>query len=141
MYAIRQSIEKTFSFASEAEVTELVGHQDYTQAGGQPVQLNKAITAYEDAGAGSVFTSWNEGNWAMSVRALTANPEKGVALAKEIVDYLDTHLLPPPVVGSLHADAEGGDNQVITWQMDHQLYHLEGNDIMTLLAVATSANQ
>ena len=129
------------SFASEAEVTELVGHQDYTQAGGQPVQLNKAITAYQDAGAGSVFTSWNEGNWAMSVRALTANPEKGVALAKEIVDYLDTHLLPPPVVGSLHADAEGGENQVITWQMDHQLYHLEGNDIMTLLAVATSANQ
>ena len=70
------------SFASEAEVTELVGHQDYTQAGGQPVQLNKTITAYEDAGAGSVFTSWNEGNWAMSVRALTANPEKGVAIAK-----------------------------------------------------------
>lgn len=129
------------SFTSEAEVTELVGHQDYTQAGGNPVQLNKTITAYQDAGAGSVFTSWNEGNWAMTVRALTANPEKGVALAKEIVDYLDTHLLPPPVVGSLHADAEGGDNQVITWQMDHQLYHLEGNDMMTLLAVATSVNQ
>ncbi len=129
------------SFASEAEVTELVGYEDYTQAGGQPVQLNKTITAYQDAGAGSVFTSWNEGNWAMSVRALTANPEKGAALAKEIVDYLDTHLLPPAVVGSLHADAEGGDSQVITWQMDHQLYHLEGNDIMTLLAVATSATQ
>lgn len=132
---------KVTSFVSEAEVKKLVGHQDYTQAGGKPIQLNKSITAYQDAGAGSVFTGWNEGNWAMSVRALTANSEKGVTLAKEIVDYLDTHLLPPPVVGLLHADAEGGDNQVITWQMDHQLYHLEGNDIMTLLAVATSATQ
>lgn len=129
------------SFASEAEVTELVGHQDYKQAGGQPIQLNKAITAYQDAGAGSVFTSWNESNWAMTVRALTANSEKGVALAKEIVDYLDTHLLPPPVVGSLHADAEGGDSQMISWQMDSQLYTVEGDDIMTLLAVVTSTTQ
>ena len=91
---------------------------------GDAVDLGFGITGYQDAGAGSLFTSWNEGRWAIIARATTDNSEESVAIAKETVEFLETHMLPiPKQYGQLHIDATH-KGRFAKWQKQNYVYML-----------------
>lgn len=89
---------------------------------GEAVDLGHGITGYQDAGAGSLFTSWNEGRWAIMARSLTEKANESLAIAKETVEFLETHTLPiPKEYGDLHVDAEQSGT-LAKWQKENYLY-------------------
>lgn len=89
---------------------------------GQAVDLGHGITGYQDGGAGSLFTSWNEGRWAIIARSLTEKAEESLNTAKETVEFLETNMLPiPKDYGSLHVDAEQ-TGTMAKWQKGNYLY-------------------
>lgn len=111
-------------FASSEEANEQIGFQDYREVGGEPVDLGHGITGYQDAGAGSLFTSWNEGRWAIVARTTTDAPEEGVQLARQAVSFLEAHTLPIPYEhGSLHLDVKK-QGDLVKWQKEELVYVL-----------------
>lgn len=111
-------------FSSSEEANEQIGFQDYEEVGGEPVDLGYGITGYQDAGAGSLFTSWNEGRWALIARTTTDASEKGVQLAQRTVSFLEEHTLPiPHEHGSLHLDVNEQES-FVKWQKGELVYVL-----------------
>ncbi|MGM9950846.1 MAG: hypothetical protein ACI33P_12000 [Lysinibacillus sp.] len=124
-------------FSSSEEANEQVGFQDYKEVGGEPVDLGHGITGYQDAGAGSLFTSWNEGRWAIVARTTTDAPEEGVQLARRTVSFLEEHTLPIPYEhGSLHLDVNE-QGSLVKWQKEELVYGLTaaGNEELLEWAV------
>lgn len=111
-------------FPSAEEANEQIAFQQFEKAEGIQVDLGHGITGYQDAGAGSLFTSWNEGRWAMAARTTTDNPEEGEQLARQTVAYLEEHTLPVPHEhGSLHVDVNE-QGSIIKWQKQEVVYSL-----------------
>ena len=91
---------------------------------GKTVNLGHGITGYQDGGAGSLFTSWNEGRWAITARSTTEKAEESLATAKETVDFLETNIMPiPKQYGHLHIDAEQSGS-LAKWQKQNFVYTL-----------------
>ncbi|MGE8081958.1 hypothetical protein [Peribacillus loiseleuriae] len=91
---------------------------------GKTVNLGHGITGYQDAGAGSLFTSWNEGRWAIIARSTTEKSEESLATAKGTVEFLETHMMPiPKQYGHLHIDAEH-TGSLAKWQKQNFVYTL-----------------
>lgn len=91
---------------------------------GEAVDLGHGITGYQDAGAGSIFTSWNEGRWAIIARSTTEKSEESLTIAKETVEFLETHMMPiPEQYGHLHIDAND-QGSLATWQKEKFVYTL-----------------
>lgn len=112
-------------YPSQKEADEQIAHQTFSEQGGQEVDLGYDIKGYQDAGAGSVYTGWNEGQWALASHARTENSEQGAALAKEAVEFLENNLLPiPDPHGFAHLDAEQGDNRIL-WQDRMTVYTID----------------
>jgi len=124
-----KAIEQDGTYIGQVTITkydskELAGEEiDQTVFdSGQAVDLGYGITGYQDAGAGSLFTSWNEGRWAMIARSLTEKAEESLALAKETVEFLETNMLPVPKdYGYLHVDAEQ-TGTMAKWQKEEYLF-------------------
>ena len=71
-----------------------------------------------------MFTSWNEGRWAIVARTTTDAPEEGVQLAQRTVSFLEGHtLLIPNEHGSLHLDANE-QGSLVKWQKEELVYGL-----------------
>ncbi|MEG0443140.1 MAG: hypothetical protein RR567_03930 [Carnobacterium sp.] len=112
-------------YPSQKEADEQIAHQTFSEQGGQEVDLGYDIKGYQDAGAGSVYTGWNEGQWVLASHARTENSEQGAALAKEAVEFLENNLLPiPDPHGFAHLDAEQGDNRIL-WQDRMTVYTID----------------
>ncbi len=126
-------------YDSVAEASEQIAFEDYSQNGGQQVDLGFDITGYQDAGAGSLWTGWNEGRWSLAAHTRTDNPQAGVALAKQAVQYLETHTLPiPNQNGFVHLDVYKSGN-LIVWQDEKLVYTLDSiKEPMNALAIATA---
>ncbi len=91
---------------------------------GKAVDLGHGITGYQDAGAGSLFTSWNEGRWAIITRSRTEKSEESLNTAKETVEFLETHMLPiPKEYGSLHIDSELSGSMA-KWQKQQYVFEM-----------------
>lgn len=91
---------------------------------GEAVDLGYGITGYQDAGAGSLFTSWNEGRWAIMARSTTVKSEESLKTAKETVKFLETHMLPiPKQYGQLHIDAKQ-KGSLAKWQKQKNVFTL-----------------
>lgn len=98
-------------YESKDKAAEEIAFQDFSQLGGEEMDLGRDIKGYRDAGAGSSFISWNEGRWGLTSRTLTSEPDKGEALAKEAVDFLENIMLPiPKEYGTIHLDTEENGN-------------------------------
>lgn len=111
-------------FSSIEEANEQIGFQRYEEVGGGPIELGHGITGYQDAGAGSLFTSWNEGRWAIVTRTMTDVAEDGKQLARETVAFLEEHTLPiPHEHGSLHLDVHE-KGSLAKWQKKNLVYGL-----------------
>jgi len=124
------------------EASKQIAYEDYSKNGGQQVALGHNLTGYQDAGAGSLWTGWNEGRWALATRTRTENSAAGVDLAKQAVAYLESHTLPiPHENGLVHLDVYQSGN-LIVWQDGKLVYTLDSiKDPMQALAIAAAFNQ
>ncbi len=110
---------------SQKESDEKISFEQFNNLGGQEIDLGHGIKGFQDAGAGSVFTSWNEGRWALTVRTLTSQNDKGVELAKKSVEFLEKNTLPiPKQYGKIHLDTEQNGN-ISMWQDGKIVYTLD----------------
>lgn len=117
-------------YTTKAEALSHVNYLNYSKYGGQKVALTHGITGYQDAGAGQLYTSWNEGRWALATHTYTIQNARGVTLAKDTVHYLETHLLPAPnQYGAIQLDAVG---------KNHALRLQKGTAVMTIDKVTTA---
>ncbi|GAB0169817.1 hypothetical protein LSPCS325_32540 [Lysinibacillus sp. CTST325] len=120
---IARLVVKQYPNAKEAN--EQISYQNFSQNGGQKVDLGYNIKGYQDAGAGSLWTGWNEGRWALATHTRTDNPEAGVKLAKQAVQFLETHMLPiPKQNGFAHLDVYKSGNTIV-WQDEKLVYTLD----------------
>lgn len=126
-------------YESVQEASEQVAFENFSELGGQTINLGYGITGYQDAGAGSMWTSWNEGRWAIAAHTHTSEGESGEKLAKEATEFLESHTLPiPKPNGFAHIDVYQLDNR-ITWQKENIVYMIdEVKDPMIALEIATS---
>lgn len=120
---IARLVVKQYSSAKVAN--EQISFVNYSQNGGQKVDLGYNIKGYQDAGAGSLWTGWNEGRWALATHTRTDNPDAGVKLAKQAVQFLETHMLPiPKQNGFARLDVYQSGN-IIGWQDEKLVYTLD----------------
>ena len=109
-------------YATAEAASEEIDKTVFTDGGA--VDLGHGITGYQDAGAGSLFTSWNEGRWAIIARSRTEKSAESLATARETVEFLETHRMPiPKEYGYLHIDAEL-NGSMAKWQKQNYVYAL-----------------
>ncbi|MGE7130889.1 hypothetical protein [Lysinibacillus xylanilyticus] len=133
---IARLVVKQYPNAKEAN--EQISYQNFSQNGGQKVDLGYNIKGYQDAGAGSLWTGWNEGRWALATHTRTENPEAGLKLAKQAVQFLETHMLPiPKQNGFARLDVYKSGN-IIVWQDEKLVYTLDSiKEPLKALEIAT----
>ncbi len=126
-------------YATEQEANEQIAFDYYAQYGGAEVDLGYNITGYQEEAADSSWTSWNQGRWALSTHTHTSEHEKGLVLAKQVVQYLNTHTLPTPKThGRAYLDI-GDNSSRIIWQDGTKVYTLdEVVDPIKLVEIVTS---
>ncbi|MBG9452896.1 hypothetical protein ABE61_02035 [Lysinibacillus sphaericus] len=135
--AIARLVVKQYQNAKEAN--EQIAFVNFSQNGGQEVDLGYNIKGYQDAGAGSLWTGWNEGRWAITARTRTDNPEAGMKLAKQAVQFLETHMLPiPKQNGFARLDVYESGNSIV-WQDEKLVYTLDSiKEPLKALEIATA---
>ncbi|MFD1174465.1 hypothetical protein [Oceanobacillus picturae] len=93
------------------------------------VNLGHGITGYGEGATGHQYFSWEEGNWLLSISSLTQDEMDHAGIAKKIVEYLETHMLPAPEKkGIVYIDYPQGGNEVsvdVRWQEDNMIYRLQ----------------
>lgn len=129
-------------YGSSEEAKEQIGYQ-VIQEGMPEVDLGYDITGYQDAGAGSTFTTWHEGRWSMIVRARNdeAGNATGLELSKAIVEKLETQTLPVPHengAGTFSSwDHDELDTNRIAWQEEEVAYEVSMADPLALIDFVT----
>ncbi|GLC89527.1 hypothetical protein [Lysinibacillus piscis] len=133
---------KVQQYTTEEEAKGQIAFDNFNDNGGQEVELGYGLKGYQDAGAGSLWTSWNEGRWALVARTRTDNAQAGVELAKQAVTYLESHMLPiPKQYGYVHLDIQQEGN-VVVWQDGKLVYTLDSvKEPLTMLEIATAFYQ
>ncbi|UPW81478.1 hypothetical protein [Lysinibacillus sp. Ag94] len=120
---IARLVVKQYQNAKEAN--EQIAFVNFSQNGGQEVDLGYNIKGYQDAGAGSLWTGWNEGRWAIETHTRTDNPKAGVKLAKQAVQFLETHMLPIPKQNGFARLDVYKSGSLIVWQDEKLVYTLD----------------
>ncbi len=130
--------KNTYGSSDEAKnAIEVTGGQQ----GANEVDLGYGITGQQEGAAGSVYTSWQEGNWYLTVRASNVEGQDGVALAKQVVEYLESASLPAPdEVGQITLDMAASDYKAneVTWQVGSEVYSIHHQDPISALKMAVS---
>lgn len=111
---------------------------------GQPVDLGYNITGYQQGAAGSSYVAWKEGNWNLLVRANNLEQQDPVAMAKQVVEYLEVAMLPAPQhIGQITIDMGGSgyETNLVTWQVNNVVYTINHQDAMAALQTAVSTLQ
>ncbi len=128
-------------FDSEDGAKAKINYQP-VQDGGEEMDLGYGVTGHMDAGAGSIFLTWNEGHWSFSTR--NHNSEEGskemIALAKQIVGKLESQMLPAPHAigaGTFDMDSNGAAANSLMWQEGETVYELYTEDPLLLIDTIT----
>ena len=140
------------SYPSSAEATGAITslEQRFGQfyPSGPPVNLGLGIKAEFSGGAGQYSYKWNEGRWIVLTR-FWGPAGNGTQMAKEVVSYLHTHMLPVPenngaiVISQPSSSTTPKVSQnTIAWQIGSKTYKLQqtGNPIKTLEAIVNNKN-
>ncbi|MCF8568129.1 LppP/LprE family lipoprotein [Alicyclobacillus tolerans] len=137
----------TTSYSTAAKAAnEILSIQGVNGVGaGATVNLGNGIIAKESAGMGQARYVWQEGNWTIQIRFYTRNSSTVVKqVAKNMVTYLHTHMLPTPnsdgviVVESTDANTTSFQPKTtMAWQEGTKVNELQqtGNPIQTLQTV------
>ncbi|MFJ6209454.1 hypothetical protein [Lysinibacillus sp. NPDC092081] len=126
-------------YQNPKEANEQISYQNFSQNGGQKVDLGYNFKGYQDAGVGSLWTGWNEGRWALATHTRTDNPEAGLKLAKQAVQFLEAHMLPiPKQNGFVRLDVYKSGNTIV-WQDEKLVYTLDSiKEPLKALEIATA---
>ncbi|WP_265460141.1 hypothetical protein [Enterococcus sp. HY326] len=109
--------------------------------GASQVDLGSNITGFLEGAAGSTYLAWDEGNWSFNIRANNNANQDPVPIAKEIVNYLETALLPAPDTdGQVTIDMAVSDYTMtaISWQEGTVVYTIENFNYLNGLKMAVS---
>lgn len=109
--------------------------------GGQKVDLGHDITGYKQGAAGSSYLNWQEGNWALVVRASNVEGQSPDETAKDVVEYLEKAFLPAPKdTGQVTIDLNTQDYRAaqVVWQEDNVVYTVTHQDYLSALEMAVS---
>ena len=91
--------------------------------------LGYGITGYMRPGLGSIYFSWDEGNWLFSITSVAEDKMDNPEIAKKVITYLEEHYLPAPKnqgVADFHYLQGGEDVEVdIRWQDGNMIYQLQ----------------
>ncbi|TCP29916.1 hypothetical protein EV207_10710 [Scopulibacillus darangshiensis] len=111
------------------------------------LDLGHGIKARTGGAAGHVYTAWNEGRWMIEIDSPTDpsyrdnNYPENKELAKKIVDYLETHMLPAPhEYGEIDVSTwKDHPGTTIKWQEQRNVYRIHSKrDVIAALEMATS---
>lgn len=95
--------------------------------------LGHGIKGYSEGTAGHTHFGWKEGNWTLAIKSVTADEMKNSAIAKKMVNYLESHSLPAPKdTGMIFVNyPKGGDsvNVDIRWQENKMVYQLKTDHV------------
>lgn len=108
---------------------------------GEPVDLGYGITGYMSGAAGSLYLSWQEGNWSFNIQARNQGENDPISLAQEIVQYLEEVALPAPeMVGQINLRMTSSTYQdnVAAWQEGNVVYIASHADPLTLIQMTGS---
>jgi len=113
---------------------------------GELLDLGHNIKAVGDAGLGHQQLIWNEGRWCLRVDSPTdptyQNKEypDNKQLAKNVVEYLDDHMLPAPQkIGVININIwNQSHGATVEWQYNQMVYQVSSHDPMTALKVAVA---
>lgn len=132
----RLQIEK---FQTKEEANEQIAFENYKEYGGQEVDLGFDVTGYQEATAKSFWTNWNEDRWAITTHTEVINRETSLAVAKEIVEFLQVSSLPTPIShGRIYLDFYTESSRIV-WQNGLEVYTLdEVSEPMDLLKIVSS---
>ncbi|MBO0994173.1 hypothetical protein [Bacillus sp. SD088] len=124
-------------YNTQEEADEAIAYENFSELGGESIDLGYGMTGYQEGAAGSLHTSWNVGRWALSVKSSTEHSEHNVLLAKEVVKYLTEEALPiPQANGYAHLDADQNGTHIM-WQRNKTVYTIDQtDDVMTALNMA-----
>lgn len=105
--------------------------------------LGHGVKGYGAGATGHAYFSWGEGNWLLNISSLTKDKMDNPAIARKMVDYLESHTLPAPKhTGIVYVDYPDGGDAVsvdIRWQEDEMLYQLKTDKVpLDALQMATS---
>jgi hypothetical protein len=93
------------------------------------IDLGHGIKGMAEGAAGHKYLSWKEGNWILQIRSVTEDQMDDQAIARQMVDYLETHYLPAPHDdGRIKVHYRQGGNEVendIYWEDGERLYELQ----------------
>lgn len=127
------------TYPTKQEAEEAVSLRVDTQ--GQKVDLGYGITGFQQGAAGSSYLAWQEGNWHLVVRASNIEQQDPVAMAKEIVEYLEKEMLPAPEeVGQITVDMNDSSyrSNEVSWQVGKVAYTIRHQDPIAALTMAVS---
>ncbi len=110
------------AYASSSQAEAALEHglyQPTANSSAESINLGTGIlgTAYSSPG----LIQWQEGEWTIQVVGV---PSQDTALAKRIVQYLHTHLLPETRGVMVVMAAGDGDHTTIAWQAGPTLYRV-----------------
>lgn len=112
---------------------------------GEEVDLGYGITAYMQGAAGSSYLNWQEGNWSILVQASNIEGEDPVALAQEVVAYLEEVYLPEPSqVGQIRLSVSSAGSleaNFVVWQEGNVVYQVDHFDPLHAVIMAGSISQ
>ncbi|MFD1485243.1 hypothetical protein ACFQ5J_08375 [Lacticaseibacillus baoqingensis] len=130
--------KQTYGDAASAEAA--INYQPVAAANAT-IPIGDNLKAMQQGGAGSTYTTWQEGRWSITVQANNMNQEDGLPLAKQAVALFSTLALPAPATHgavNLRVNTGGMRLNTITWRSGNALYTANGVDALTLIRVATS---
>ncbi|MHB1685560.1 MAG: hypothetical protein ACYCYO_22570 [Bacilli bacterium] len=140
------------SYPSTAEATGAITSLEHSfgqfYPSGPPVNLGLGIKAEFSGGAGQYSYKWNEGRWIVLTR-FWGPAGNGAQMAKEVVSYLHTHMLPVPVYNGVIMISQPSSSttpkvsqNTIAWQVGSKTYKLQqtGNPIKSLETVVNNKN-
>ncbi|WDL98881.1 hypothetical protein [Alicyclobacillus sp. ALC3] len=100
---------------------------------GPPVDLGSGIKADFSGGAGTYSYKWHEGNWTILFKGW-GDSSLGSQVAKSVVAYLHTHMLPAPetkgvitIVQPSSSNNPEVSQNTVAWQVANHVYTLKEN--------------
>ena len=135
------------SDAKAAEViTQLEQGFGQVHASGPLVDLGTGIEAAFSGGAGQYRYQWHEGNWTIDMLGF-GDSSAGTQVAKDVVAYLHTHMLPAPknkgVIIMTSSAAGSSWRTQVTWQEGSKVHQIadSGAPVSVLETVVNSNSQ
>nr|WP_145402567.1 hypothetical protein [Paenibacillus xylanexedens] len=97
------------------------------------VDLGHGMKGLAEGAAGSQYLTWQEGRWTLQIHSISEDQMNNPAIAKKIVQYLESHRLPAPKdKGFVQVDYASGGKTVqvtISWQDGKQIHQLKTSQV------------